>query len=191
MQVNSGVFAVGGESGKIYLFNTNTYASIGNLIGHTSNVDVFALLSNGFLVSGSEDYSVRIWNVTSGTQFSSIATPIGSEEVWCLGQFSNGNLMIGGWGAIEMSEYNVATSLPSLVTSWPNFFPSGGFCPNMQTFGNIFAISSGSNYIYLYNQTTSTVYMNLSTPSATDYVRGLQFLSSKKMLMFDKITHIS
>ena len=50
---------------------------IASLVGHRAGINDLALLSNGLLASASDDYDVRIWNITT---FTSIFTLQGHSD---------------------------------------------------------------------------------------------------------------
>lgn len=63
---------------------------------HSNHVNVFELLSNGQLASGSNDNTVKIWSITNN-----VATKVHDFEpfnhnVYCLKQIRDGSLAIGG-----------------------------------------------------------------------------------------------
>lgn len=70
----------GGASDKsVKIWNMINYTLVATLNGHTNQVNVLEVLSDGSLASGSNDTSVRIWNVAvNGATFISSFIPSGS-----------------------------------------------------------------------------------------------------------------
>jgi WD40 repeat protein len=56
---------------------------------------VLELLSNGYLASGSDDNTVKLWNTTSGTEIGVSMNPFG-DSITCLKQITDGSLAISG-----------------------------------------------------------------------------------------------
>jgi WD40 repeat protein len=68
-------------------------------------VRVLELLSNGYLASGSDDNTVKLWNTTSGTAIGVSMNPFG-DSITCLKQMTDGSLAIGGY-ASSVFYYNI------------------------------------------------------------------------------------
>lgn len=70
----------GGASDKsVKIWNMINYTLVATLNGHTNQVNVLEVLSDGSLASGSNDTSVRIWNVAvNGATFISSFIPSGT-----------------------------------------------------------------------------------------------------------------
>ena len=63
---------------------------IQTLTGHTDTVRSLTVFPNGYLASGGDDYSIRIWNPATGQLFQNITGAAGG--VWELRVLQNGNL---------------------------------------------------------------------------------------------------
>jgi len=77
--------AVGGhldpEGGGIQLFNLDTGEQTGLLAGHTDRVNDLAFLQDGkWLVSGSDDETVRIWEISGSADVTPVLSPIAILE---------------------------------------------------------------------------------------------------------------
>ena len=53
------------------LWNSTSFECVANLTGHTDYVNTLAFLNQTFLLSGSDDLTIKIWNLTS---LNSVAT---------------------------------------------------------------------------------------------------------------------
>ena len=53
-----------GHDGSIKLWNKNNFQLITTFSAHTGKVSSLAVLSNGLLISGSNDFTIKIWNST-------------------------------------------------------------------------------------------------------------------------------
>ena len=58
----SPLFIAAGEKGRIYLFS-NSLEHMGSLNGHKSEIWCLTTLTNGQFASGSEDNTIKIWNI--------------------------------------------------------------------------------------------------------------------------------
>lgn len=97
--VNSTHMAVGFQKGPytngyILIYDMTSYTLKATFSDHTNDVNVFKVLSNGLLVSGSNDHTVKVWDLTSLTKLQDFS-PLGNNIV-CLEQIGDGSLVIGG-----------------------------------------------------------------------------------------------
>lgn len=82
--------------------------SLSKITGHSSYVSSLAVLKDGSLASGSEDKTIRIWDLISGL---TIKTLIGhTAYVWCLLVLPDGSLVSGAWNS-TIRIWNVKTGL--------------------------------------------------------------------------------
>jgi WD40 repeat protein len=63
------------------------------LLGHSDPVKALILLSNGDLVSGSEDYTINIWNIVDGTVKRTLHSH--KNHILALQELDNGDLVSG------------------------------------------------------------------------------------------------
>ncbi len=77
-RLSSNLMAIGDSNGKIIIWNWLTGERIFNLIGHTSTLDLNSLdlYDEQTLISGSNDKTVKLWNITNGTLIRSINVDI-------------------------------------------------------------------------------------------------------------------
>src|SRR5205814_1158157 len=67
---------VGGDGGKLWLFDLKTGREIQRFQGHLGSVKAVTFSPDGQrLLSGSDDKSMRLWDVESGKQVSQFQTP--------------------------------------------------------------------------------------------------------------------
>jgi WD40 repeat protein len=64
------------------------------LAGHTSEVHALTVLPDGKLVSGSDDTTVRVWDVATGE---CVSTFQHSKGIWCLEVMPEGKLASGSF----------------------------------------------------------------------------------------------
>jgi WD40 repeat protein len=64
---NVNQLAAGLISNFINIYKVDDGSLIASLVGHRAGINDLALLSNGLLASASDDYNVRIWNITTYT----------------------------------------------------------------------------------------------------------------------------
>ena len=67
-KVERGKTNPGKNSSGITLWNTETFQPVRELTGHRFGSDSVAFAPNGNLVSGSEDRTIRVWDVTAGKE---------------------------------------------------------------------------------------------------------------------------
>ncbi|MFX0204338.1 MAG: hypothetical protein ACFFDT_00005, partial [Candidatus Hodarchaeota archaeon] len=96
------LLATGGnsENGYVLLWNLTTKTLFYNLTGHTSYIRTLAFSPDGkFLVSGSDDKSLRVWNLTSRAEVVSLPQ---ESEGWLISTFfsPNGALLATSEGGV-------------------------------------------------------------------------------------------
>ncbi|VDK81611.1 unnamed protein product [Dibothriocephalus latus] len=99
-----------------------TYEPAVKLEGHHEEVNCIAVSADGsLLASGSEDFSVRIWNFGEGASYECIRELVGhTEYVVCVAFM--GNYLLSGSGDMTLRKWNVSTGACELVCYLsPNF----------------------------------------------------------------------
>ena len=123
-----GHIALGRESGLITILDVETLSVVREIRVHTSVINSLAFSPDGsHLASTSDDWSVRIWEVSSGDLF--LMPYVGNEKHFCSVTFSPDGKRVacGSWdGTItvwdaESSESIGKLSLPD-NPGWPAFF---------------------------------------------------------------------
>jgi WD40 repeat protein len=79
--------------GTIRIWNSTDGTLKQNITGHSDYVRSLTTLSNGDLVSGSDDTTIRVWNLTDGTFKLNITGP---DFVYSLATLSNDEI-VGGY----------------------------------------------------------------------------------------------
>lgn len=144
-----------------------------SLTGHTSNVNVLELLSNGYLASGSTDTYTIIWDTSSGVQISKFLA-VNSKAVTCMKQVKSTQLFIGGadqsiyfWDISNMASPNRLAISASYLT---------GGCTDMCMFDtDHLVVSCQSSTVYCWSVSTQNMVKSIdSTPNT---VLSLEYLS--------------
>lgn len=149
------------SSGYILIWSLITNTQSGILVGHTGSVNVLELLSNGLLSSGSDDKTVKIWNLTSMSLEQDFQAF--SNIVYCLKQISDSSLVIGG---SDQSIYFYNVSEPpyqaSLITRFVGYLGSSEPCHAFLYYDNrVLATADNLKYIYLLQVTESSNITNV------------------------------
>ena len=82
------------DDSQIKMWSATSYTLVSTLSGHTSNVNALQIMTNGLIVSGSSDYTVKVWNQTTGTNILSF-NPFG-DAVVCIKEISSGIFAVAG-----------------------------------------------------------------------------------------------
>lgn len=87
--------AVGGSHGYFYILDLKTKTFI-ELVGHKEYIQSIIELSDGRIVSGSGDGSIRLWNTTPEIQSVELVTsPPGFRQINDIVKLPNGNIVAG------------------------------------------------------------------------------------------------
>lgn len=158
----------GGGSGSsdgpnLKLWNMTTYSLVRSLDGHTNNVLVLEVLTNGYLLSGSADSTVKVWNPVNGSMIKSL-NPF-NNDVMCLKQIADGSIVVGGQ---DNSLYIYTTFIQASATVIAkNYLNSlGGQCNAFLLYANsVLATATNNGEIELMNISSSTGQSTYSTPN--------------------------
>lgn len=93
---NGREIACGMTDNSIIIFNTTSNQINKVLVGHQSKITSLALIGDVFLASGSQDLTLKVWNLTAGAVFYSFqVNQYNSESVNALAILKNGQLAAG------------------------------------------------------------------------------------------------
>jgi WD40 repeat protein len=105
------------------IWNMNSYTSVLTLVGHTDRVTVLELLTDGTLLSGSFDKTVKVWNITDGTIVNSFSPC--NQAVYYVKLLINGILAIGGNASLTFVKISGPDYIPiTQASSSLNLLPS-------------------------------------------------------------------
>jgi WD40 repeat protein len=166
---NGAYFISASDDTYIKVWDATLYWLINTITGHTGNVNILEVLSNGQIVSGSSDNTVKIWN-QNGT-ISASFNPFGNS-VTCLKEISTGFIAIGGkstsvyiYSTNGILVYTLSTALSSAQ------------CIDMTIYNKkILAMVHNSPVIVLFN--VSSVLAPVSLSSILSNSLGLYSLES-------------
>ena len=88
------IFAAGGEEKIIYLFS-NSLEHMGYFSGHTWRIWCLCPISNKILASGSEDETIKIWNIEDRSIISTLSGHTNYVKVLCY--VKEGVFVSGSW----------------------------------------------------------------------------------------------
>jgi WD40 repeat protein len=84
---NKGLIASCGDDMTIQTWYRGMNERVKTFTGHTQRVNSIQMISNDFLISGSEDSTLKIWNINTGICMKTIKC---NSPIWSLKQLSNG-----------------------------------------------------------------------------------------------------
>lgn len=145
------------------------------LTGHTNRVEFVKMLSDAqTLVSTSDDWTIKLWNVYNGTLKKTLTGHNGS--VYCAEQLKNGYLVSASAdGTIKV--WNLTNY--SVVQTISNAHNSGNVVTGLRLLANGNLASSGSDYNIRIWNTTALPYTQLSILSGhTNIIWDLELLSN-------------
>jgi WD40 repeat protein len=120
--------AVGTKLGSIVILNIITGSQVGVLSGHNNRVKSITFSSDGvFLVSGSDDYTLKLWDVQTG---GIVKTFLGHTDYVSSVSISSDSTMVasGSWDR-TIRLWNVQTGECSCVTKEQNLVEYVSFSP--------------------------------------------------------------
>ena len=160
------IAATGYNSHDILLFNSQTGKLIRKLSGHSMEVNSIAISANSkFIVSASDDESIKLWNLDSGKLISSFTSesPIKSIAI-----SNNNKLTLSASSDNALRLYNTATGkeiskVDSRAVECVSFSPDGKFflCGNRDGSIEIFN-SSDSKLIKSFQEEAGILSLNYS-----------------------------
>jgi serine/threonine protein kinase len=143
--------AYGGEDGSIDIFDLKSHTTLRALTGHKDYVFIVAFTPDSSkLISASADKTVRVWNVSSGGQFSVskvfsdelIVTVDPAHSVVAYFNPSNKNVRLAGSDTNDSSIEQTLTGINSEVT-----------CGAFSSDGQMFALGTSNGKVQLYRTT--------------------------------------
>ena len=92
--LNDEKIAVGNDGDyKISIFHINSDVVIFEMAGHTSLINSFIQLNITHIISGSDDFTIKLWDINKGTLSATLYTF--SVNVWSLVNLNNGLIAVG------------------------------------------------------------------------------------------------
>jgi WD40 repeat protein len=80
---------------KVIIWNTASSTRVTTLTGHTGVVNCVILLYNGYIATGADDFTVRIWKWYISSPFTVATITYGSSIIYALTDLKNGNIAAG------------------------------------------------------------------------------------------------
>ncbi len=123
--------------------------------GHSSRVPVIEFVSEDLIASGSEDRSIRIWSMATGTTLRTINTGL---EVWSLSMLNDGSHLVSGLSSGDINIYNINTGSlkASLKGHTGKVNDLALFTTNNNSNDDLLASSSEDSTIRIWNLTANT-----------------------------------
>ena len=93
------------NNGFIHIWNPNTRASVSNSFsGHTVKVNSIKALNNNRVASGSSDYTIRIWDFTTGALLTTMneAVPVFAVECLPNGYLATAKSYFAGYSTVNI-----------------------------------------------------------------------------------------
>ena len=86
----------------IKVWDLNKPKCLKRLIGHTDTIITFEFSSNGYLISGSQDKTLKVWNIENGRE-SLLKTISFTQPINCLKSINQNTLVIGSYNLNDNS----------------------------------------------------------------------------------------
>jgi WD40 repeat protein len=161
----------------IRIWNLTTFATIKSWKNHSQAIFCLALLNNGFLASGSQDRTIKIWNTSNNFQL--VYTIYDLSSVFVLLPLPDGRLLSATGSVINVWNTN---SNYSLIASLKGHYLS---ILSLRIFSDNTTLISGSidNTIKIWDIRSFKLLNTLNTQSA---VNSLEVFNGKKTYSFFK-----
>jgi WD40 repeat protein len=151
------------QDNKIYIWDINTLRQVATLIGHTDQVYLLELMPNGLLISGSIDYTVKLWNISSSST-SPLSSISFSAQMSCMKPVSN-NQFVVGFQANYIQFINISSSNNTMtMTSQVNL--NTEVYDMRLTSGNVLALCQKDGSVVFMN-TNTQAFVQTSTPAGS------------------------
>jgi len=123
--------------------------------GHSSRVPALEFISEDLIASGSEDCSIKIWSIASGTTQMTINT---GQDVWSLSMLNDGSHLASGLFSGNVNIYNINTGSlkASLKGHTGKVNDLALFTTNDNSNNDLLASSSDDSTIRIWNLTANT-----------------------------------
>jgi WD40 repeat protein len=152
---------------------------VGNLSDHTSSVRFLDATPNGLLLSAANDFSVRLWNLTTMTCLSSLANTLGTDiDIYTMRLVSSNLVAVGGYktqiALVQISNTNVLN-----ISAWISL-PGGTRANDLKvSSNNILVVALTDGKVAFFNLTTNLLIQTLNPPglTSTSPVRQLDLIS--------------
>ncbi|XP_040197380.1 U3 small nucleolar RNA-associated protein 15 homolog [Rana temporaria] len=140
------LLAAGCENSVVQLFDINGKAALRQYSGHSKAVHVVDFMSDKYrIVSGSDDYSSKIWDIPNGTEISSYQEHTDYVRCGCASKLSDDLFVTGSYDhTVKVFDTRTETSVMSMDHEHPVesvlLFPSEGLL-----------VSAGGRYVKVWD----------------------------------------
>lgn len=171
--IADGRIATGDATGSIKIWTTDLSSSTTLPSGHSAAVNVFEVLANGILVSGSNDAYAMVWNMTTLTKVVGFLA-VNSAAVTCIQQLKDGAIAFAG-NHKNMYTYKLTGASQSLVHTGTNFL-SGQFpCQDMSLLN--------ATHLALASNGTNTLILNVASSTSIFFIKNLSLMYPKSVCL--------
>jgi WD40 repeat protein len=155
--------------------NETNWNLIRTYTGHSGRVPALEFMNEDLIASGSEDCSIKIWSIPTGTTQMTINT---GQDVWSLSMLNDGSHLASGLFSGNVNIYNINTGSlkASLKGHTGKVNDLALFTTNDKSKSDLLASSSDDSTIRIWNLTANTNRFILKVH--TSAVAGLKKVSS-------------
>jgi WD40 repeat protein len=137
---------------NVYIFDTNSLTTLYTLSGHGDEVYLLDLTPSGLLLSGSYDYTVKLWNVTNSNPLSSATF---SYRPACLKVVSSNQLVVG-FPTTYIKIVNISSANVLTIVSQVNLITNSQVNDMRLTIENILLLDQSDGYVFFLDTNTFT-----------------------------------
>jgi WD40 repeat protein len=159
------------EYGYIFIWNVNTLQAVDTLAGHTDQVPFLDSTPDGLLLSGSYDYTVRLWNISKMDELNTRPVP---TRITSMKVISSDQLVVAFMAdfiqIIKITLDNVLT-----LASQVNLIRSYRVIDMRLTRENILLLAQGDGSVIFLNTNTST-FLQALRPSSSSFPLAMDLI---------------